>query len=136
MFLVSRTPLHNILKYVSFIFHISEARKPSTKQYSNKRNFVEVFDYWPQRSCGQGYVFTRVCHSVNRGDLPQFMLGYHPPRKEPPRKQTPLEADTPQEADTPPKQTPPWEGGTHLRNRHPLGSRHPPGKQTPRAYGQ
>ena len=25
--------------------------------------------YWPQRSCGQGYVFTHVCDSVNRGGL-------------------------------------------------------------------
>ena len=25
--------------------------------------------YRPQRSCGQGYVFTRVCHSVNRGGV-------------------------------------------------------------------
>ena len=23
--------------------------------------------YWPQRSCGQGYVFNRVCDSVNGG---------------------------------------------------------------------
>ena len=25
--------------------------------------------YRPQRSCGQGYVFTRVCHSVNGGGV-------------------------------------------------------------------
>ena len=35
--------------------------------------------YRPQRSCGQGYVFTRVCDSVQGGCLPQCMLGYHPP---------------------------------------------------------
>ena len=44
---------------------------------------------------GQGNVFTGICHSVNRGGLPQCMLGYHtPPRKEapsphPPRRRTP-----------------------------------------------
>ena len=36
------------------------------------------FYYRPQRGCGQGYVFIRVCDSVNRGGLPQCMLGYHP----------------------------------------------------------
>ena len=31
----------------------------------NKSVFLHI--YRPQRSCGQGYVFTRVCHFVNRG---------------------------------------------------------------------
>ena len=64
--------------------------------------------YRPQRSCGQGNIFTPVCHYVHReGGLPQCMLGYHPPRE-----QTPPGADYPSGADTP-------------------GSRHPP-DQTPR----
>ena len=45
--------------------------------------------YRPQRSCGQGYVFTRVCDSVNGGGM--------------------SEADTPQEQ-TPPEQTHPPPG--------------------------
>ena len=28
----------------------------------------------------EGYVFTRICHSVHGGCLPQCMLGYHPSR--------------------------------------------------------
>ena len=31
-----------------------------------------------KRSLGQGNIFTPVCHSVDRGGLPQCMLGYHP----------------------------------------------------------
>ena len=49
--------------------------------------------YRPQRSCGQGYVFTRVCDSVHsRGGLPKCMLGYHTPpgSRHPPGKQAPL----------------------------------------------
>ena len=58
--------------------------------------------YRPQRSCGQGNIFTPVCHSVHRGRLPHCMLGYHPPG-----------ADTPPGAD-PPEQTPP--PGSRLRH--------------------
>ena len=49
--------------------------------------------YRPQRSCGQGYVFTRVCDSVNggvSGEPPQDQAD-PPARGEPPRDQ----ADTP-----------------------------------------
>ena len=44
------------------------------------------------RSCGQGYVFTRVCTLSKGGGLPQCMLAYcHPPAKEaPPAKRLPL----------------------------------------------
>ena len=42
--------------------------------------------YRPQRSCGQGYVFTRVCDSVNRGGL----------RRTPPgTRQTPRQGEPP-----------------------------------------
>ena len=40
-------------------------------------HFADI--YRPQRSCGQGHIFTPVCHSVHRGGLPQCMLGYQPP---------------------------------------------------------
>ena len=73
--------------------------------------------YRPQRSCGQGNIFTPVCHSVHRGGvLPQCMLGYHPPwdQADPPgsdppgTRQTPLDQTPPPETrQTPPDQTPP-----------------------------
>ena len=70
---------------------------------------VCVTCYRPQRSCGQGNIFTPVCHSVHGGGgLPQCMLGYH----------TPLGADTP-----PPEQTPSQD--------HTPRTRHPPGPDTP-----
>ena len=65
--------------------------------------------YRPQRSCGQGYVFTRVCDSVHRGGL----------RAAPPRtRQTPpqgLAERTPRDqADPPPDQAdPPGPGRLH-----------------------
>ena len=76
---------------------------------------IYMYYYRPQRSCGQGNIFTSVCLSTGGVYLPQCMLGY-PPRSRPPR------ADPP-------------------RNRHPPGTKYtprlstPPGKQTP-AYGQ
>ena len=67
--------------------------------------------YRPQRSYGQGYVFTRVGDSVHRGGLPQCILGYHPcppwsrpPRSRPPWEQTPhppgADTHTPRGADS------------------------------------
>ena len=85
--------------------------------------------YRPQRSCGQGNIFTPVCHSVHRGGLPQCMLGYPPwSRHCPPRSrhQNPPQSrhQTPPGADTrsPPEQTPPW-------SNHP--PEHLPWEQTP-----
>ena len=82
-----------------------------------------VYLYRPQRSCGQGYVFTRVCDSVHKGGgLPQCMLGYHhthlPGTRHPPGKEVPP------------------------GRKHPLGRKHPPPegstprKDAPPAYGQ
>ena len=88
----------------------------------------------PQRTCGQGNIFTPVFHSVHRGGcLPQCMLGYQPPS---PVSRPPCGADTPLAgADTPPfeqtpfqEQTPPWE-------QTPPRSRHPPWQQTPPRAG-
>ena len=75
-----------------------------------------LYYYRPQRSCGQGYIFTSVCHSVHKGGLPHCMLGY-PPAKEtppgdPPAKETPLprrpprQGDPPCQGDPPAKETP------------------------------
>ena len=85
--------------------------------------------YRPQQSCGQGNIFTPVCHSVHKGgfclnacwDTPppeQTPLG-HPPGADthPPEQTLPWEQ-------TPPKQTPPW-------SRHPPPEQTPPWEQTP-----
>ena len=102
--------------------------------------------YRPQRSCGQGNIFSPVCHSVHKGEgwwwYPRRHWG-RPPRSRhplgadtPPWEQTgadnprsrhlPWEQTAPRGADTPPEQTPP---GADT----PLGSRHPPGADPPRA---
>ena len=71
--------------------------------------------YQPQRSCGQGNIFTPVCHSVHRGGgLPQCMLGCHPSgrRHHPPLCQgDPPAKETPRKEAPPAKETPPPEGG-------------------------
>ena len=78
--------------------------------YSNKHN------YWLQGSCGQGNIFTPVCHSVHRGKGVS-------------------EADTPPGSDTPPQVRPP--GQTPPRSdtprvRHAPWVRHgPPGQMPP-----
>ena len=69
--------------------------------------------YRPQRSCGQGYVFTRVCDSVHRG-----VSGRENPP--PPGQGDPPGQGAPQQGDTPP-----WAG------RHPPGQGDPPGRETP-----
>ena len=100
-------------------------------------------NYRPQRSCGQGNVFTGVCLSTGEGGcLPQCMLGCHTPpgTRQTPRWRTPPgpgrppqdQADPPGWRNCPPpgpgrppqmenspgtRQTPPWDGEP------PLGSR-------------
>ena len=80
--------------------------------------------YRPQRSCGQGYVFTRVCDSVNGG------VSEEPPRDQadPPRRENPPpgdQADTPGTRQTPPGRTPPGPG------RPPWDQADPPGRTPP-----
>ena len=70
--------------------------------------------YRRQRSCGQGYVFTRVCHSVNRRVSASVHAGIPHPRVDSPR------------ADSPPEQTPPSRADTLLGADTP-----PPGVDTP-----
>ena len=66
----------------------------------------------PATKLGQGNVFTGVCDSVNKGCLPQCMLGYHPL---PPKDQTrppPTRDQAPPWNRHPQEQTPPracWE---------------------------
>ena len=75
-----------------------------------------VIYYWPHRSCGQGYVFTRVCDSVNRGGLPQCMLGYHAPWEQTPTTPTPPEHTPPRTDTTPGAYTPPSEADSGIRS--------------------
>ena len=63
-------------------------------------DFTYLVYYRPQRSCGQGYVFTRVCDSVHRGGLQAGPPGRENPpsgRENPPRpgRHPPGQADTP-----------------------------------------
>ena len=76
------------------------------------------FRYRPQGSCGQGNIFTPVCHSIHGGGLPQCMLGYHPP----PGKETPLPRRPPlgRRHHPPPP-----------RRRHPPPGRRPPPRRPP-----
>ena len=95
----------------------------------------QLIFFRPQRSCGQGNIFTPVCHSVHRGGSASVHAGmptprpdppeqthntpqtrhhppgtrHHPPgtRHHPPRADPPPGADTPWGADTPQEQTPP-----------------------------
>ena len=98
--------------------------------------------YRPQRSCGQGHVFTGVCLSTGGwgGCLPQCMLGYHSPRdqadppgpdrhppgpgRNPPDQADPLDQEDPRTRQTPlgpgrhppqTRQTPPWTRQTPAR---------------------
>ena len=72
--------------------------------------FLPMFFLPPATKLGQGYVFTGVCHSVNRGwgCLPQCMLGYTPRSRHAPCSRPPLGADTPPGADTTPQADTPW----------------------------
>ena len=74
---------------------------------------LQFIDYRPQRSCGQGYIFTPVCHSVHIG-----VCLRDPPQEEapPPRKETPCQGDPPTR-ETPQKET--------------LLPRRPPARKTP-----
>ena len=79
-------------------------------QYCGFLDVRFVNNYQPQRSCGQGNIFTPVCHSFcSQGGLPQCMLGYPPPGADTPLSRPPTEQTPPQE------QTP--------RSRHPPRSR-------------
>ena len=84
--------------------------------------------YRPQRSCGQGYVFTRVCDSVQRGGLragrtPRSRpleqtppLGADHPEQTRPRADTPLGPDLPQDQTPPRTRPPPREAHSNIRS--------------------
>ena len=97
--------------------HVRNSARPRNSVRYNNR---------PQRSCGQGNIFTPVCHSVDRGGLP-------PARENPPcHGEPPLPGRTPPARENPPclpgrpprDQTPPppgpdpppWEADCSIRS--------------------
>ena len=86
--------------------------------------FLKLNYYRPQRSCGQGNIFTGVCLSTRgEGVCLSACWDAIPPDGEPPQmEENPPRWRTPRMEETPP------DGG------NPPGWRTPPGKQT-RAYG-
>ena len=109
--------------------------------------FVPCFacsGYRPQRSFGQGNIFTPVCHSFcsqGGGGLPQCMLRYPPSRHHPPEQTPPQNRQSPPRADTtpppmeqipphsPPEQTPPEQTTPQSRD-PPEQTPSPPGADT------
>ena len=102
--------------------------------------FCLVFNIYRQQRSFEGYVFTRVCHSVHGGGSASVHAGIPPPsrsrplRSRRPRSRPPLGADPPG-ADTPPgadplgADTPPradTPAGTDPPKPTPPRSRHPP----------
>ena len=85
-----------------------------------------TYYYRPQRSCGQGYVFTRVCDSVHRGWVSG--QGEPPGRENPPAGRTPPGRET-----FPPEQTIPTPGSRHITPRQGDApwEQTPPGRDTP-----
>ena len=75
-----------------------------------------------KRSLGQGYIFTGVCHSVNRGGVCQG----DPPlcQGDPPAKETLPSRETPHQGDPPLPRRPPCQGDPHQGD--PLPGRPPP----------
>ena len=103
-----------------------KSRIKASPAYTGEGNSKEpqCASYWLQRSCGQGNIFTPVCHLFcSQGGSASVHAGI------PPLEQTPPRADTHPWGQTPPEQThTPWE------QTPPLPGADPPGKQTP-AYG-
>ena len=88
------------------------------------QNLLARTHYRPQRSCGQGYVFTCVCDSVHRGVVclsacwdttPPPRRRHPPPKKPPPGRRHPTWKEAPPQNEAP-------EGGTpqHTVNERPV----------------
>ena len=111
----------------------------STRNSNMKDRFITVF-LPPATKLGQGYVFIGVCHSVNRGGVPDQVpprTRYTPPDQvhPPGTRYTPLGPGTPLGTRYSPRdQVHPPGPGTPPRTRYtPLGPGTPPGtRYTPR----
>ena len=100
----------SILHYALYILHRDRDREPLLP---------------PATKLGQGYVFTGICHSVNRGE---YLTRQPPGTRYIPRDQVhPRPGTPPWDQVHPPDQVPPWD------QVHPLGPGTPPGtRYTPR----
>ena len=112
----------SVTAWINLVFIFVAKRKREFNQ------FVLNF-YRRQWSCGQGNIFTPVCHSVHRGGvcLSACWDTTYPPSRHP--SPPPPGVDTPREADTPRSRHPP--GADTAREADTPGSRHPPWEQTP-----
>ena len=131
---IDRYTLYSFLLIIrSTLFYVSDLVKGHFRPWNVNQLAVWshlyfkglVFYYRPQRSCGQGNVFTGVCLSTGGRVSASVHAGMpYPPRMEsPPGWRTPPRMENPPEWRTPPDGEPtPPDGGT------------PPEKQTP-AYG-
>ena len=74
------------------------------------------------RSCGQSYVFTRVCDSVHRGVSASVHVGIPPPHQgDPPNQRDPPAKETPSAKETPvPRRHPPANRLRHTVNERPV----------------
>ena len=88
---------------------------PNISQEIGTKDLDLLFNYRPQWSCGQGNIFTPVCHSVHGGVLPQCMLGY-PPGPDPPRADTPTGTRPPGSRPPSPREQPPPPPGSRLQH--------------------
>ena len=132
--------LHVRVIHYFFILHTSSYffnQKLTVFYFHEQSSF-----YRPQRSCGQGYVFTRVCDSVHSGGSPENpptppgTRQTHPPpdQGEPPLagRTPPNQGEPPQYQGEPPQnmQTPPGPGSPHRTRENPPGPRRtPPGRR-------
>ena len=105
----------------------AKAQSQETKTEAKAKNFFNVYHYRPQRSCGQGNVFTGVCHSVNRGSLQQGepLRQGDPPCRETPGRENPSLPRRPPTRETPFQGEPP--GRETPQQRDPLARTPPPG---------
>ena len=92
-------------KDLLYAVSISVCSVTSLTVWAKGHHTIHTYYYRPQRSCGQGYVFTHVCDSVHRGGLE---AGRNPPRGR--REHPPAGGRTPPAGGRPPqtRQTTPW----------------------------
>ena len=107
-------------------------------RHRNWHDHLQQLSYYrPQRSCGQGNVFTAVCDSVHRGDLWQgeFPLARRPHGQgEPPGRENPRARENPPGRVNPPgKETP--QPGRPPGRENPLAGEPPQPGRTPPGQG-
>ena len=110
---VNLNSLTGINRFFYYVFHVINLHDYICGMYL-KAIFYQS-NYRPERSWGQGNIFTPVCHSFcSQGGSASVHAGIPPP----PRQQTPQSRYPPPPEQTPQEQTPP--------EQTPPGSRHPP----------